>query len=183
MNDHPANERELRAELAELRAALRELRPQPADEAPLRAAFRARQQRLAAATATAAAGPAHAGREWRPYLAAAAVVALVVAAVVIGLGRRNVEQPSPAVPVVAANAALEARGATAFQPLMYAPGFSPSAAYSVVRVRIPLSSFAVVQGTAVDGTVEADLLVGEDGIARGIRFNQADTLRVSAVAE
>jgi hypothetical protein len=66
---------------------------------------------------------------------------------------------------------------------MYSPAFSPSASYSVVRVRIPLSSFALVQGSELDGTVEADLLVGEDGIARGIRFNETDTLFVSQASD
>jgi hypothetical protein len=51
-----------------------------------------------------------------------------------------------------------------------------------VRVRIPLSSFAVAQDATVDGTVEADLLIGEDGLARGIRFSPQDTLGVSATA-
>jgi hypothetical protein len=65
---------------------------------------------------------------------------------------------------------------------MNSPGFSPSGSYSVVRVRIPLSSFALAQDAQIDGMIEADLLVGEDGLAHGIRFNEADTLRVSAVS-
>jgi hypothetical protein len=48
-----------------------------------------------------------------------------------------------------------------------------------VRVRIPLSAFAVIPGTQQDASIEADLLVGEDGLARAIRFNEADALRVS----
>jgi len=175
------DERELSVELAELRSALRELRAPPADEALLRAAFRARRQRLVVA----AGQRVDRGVRRRYFAAAAAVTAVVVAAVIglIGLGRGAVQRPGAEVPVVAGAAAPEATVATAFQPLMYSPGFSPSAAYSVVRVRIPLSSFAVVQGTTVDGTIEADLLVGEDGIARGIRFNKADTLLVSAASE
>jgi len=175
------DERELSVELAELRSALRELRAPPADEALLRAAFRARRQRLVVA----AGQRVDRGVRRRYFAAAAAVTAVVVAAVIglIGLGRSAVQRPGAEVPVVAGAAAPEATVATAFQPLMYSPGFSPSAAYSVVRVRIPLSSFAVVQGTTVDGTIEADLLVGEDGIARGIRFNKADTLLVSAASE
>ena len=61
-------------------------------------------------------------------------------------------------------------------------GLSPSSSYSVVRVRIPLSAFARRAGHGADGTIEADLLVGEDGLARAIRFNEADALLVS-VAE
>ena len=178
------DERELSVELAELRSALRELRAPPADEALLRAAFRARRQRLVVAAGQRVDRGVR-RRYFAAAAAAAAVTAVVVAAVIglIGLGRGAVQRPGAEVPVVAGAAAPEATVATAFQPLMYSPGFSPSAAYSVVRVRIPLSSFAVVQGTTVDGTIEADLLVGEDGIARGIRFNKADTLLVSAAAE
>jgi hypothetical protein len=177
MNDQLARERQLRAEFAELRAELRQARLPPIGEAVLRAAFRAQQQRSAVAA------PPRRVREWRPYLAAAAVLVVTIAAIVIELGRHSVEPPAIDVPAVVAAAAPETSAVTAFQPLLYAPGFSPSAAYSVVRVRIPLSSFAVVQGTALDGTIEADLLVGEDGIARGIRFNQADTLLVSDAAK
>jgi hypothetical protein len=182
MNRSMDNGRELRGELAELRSALRELRAPPVDEALLRAAFRARQQRLVEATVP----RAHRGGARRSYLAAAAAATVIIAAAVIGLGRRDAEQPDAEVPVAVtatASVAPDASVGAAFQPLLYSPAFSPSAAYSVVRVRIPLSSFAVVQGTALDGTIEADLLVGEDGLARGIRFDSADTLLVSAAAE
>jgi hypothetical protein len=69
---------------------------------------------------------------------------------------------------------------TAFQPLQNTPRLSPAASYSVVRVRIPLSAFASVPGSEQDGTIEADLLVGEDGLARGIRFIEADAWLASA---
>jgi len=184
MNGSMDRERELRAELAELRGALHEVQAPPGDEALLRSAFRAHRQRAVEVPAP----RARRGALRRPYLAAAAAVTVVVAAAVIGFGRMGVEQlsaaaPAAAVAAAAAAAVPKAPAATAFQPLLYAPGWSPSAAYSVVRVRIPLSSFAVVQGTALDGTIEADLLVGEDGLARGIRFNPADTLLVSAAME
>jgi hypothetical protein len=52
------------------------------------------------------------------------------------------------------------------------PGFSPTAAFSVVRVRIPLAALAIVPGSEQGGTIEADLLVGEDGLAHGIRFTE-----------
>jgi hypothetical protein len=51
-----------------------------------------------------------------------------------------------------------------------------------VRVRIPLSALALVPGSMQDGTVEADLLVGEDGLARGIRFMPAAAQHASADA-
>jgi hypothetical protein len=70
--------------------------------------------------------------------------------------------------------------AAVFQPLLYAPSFSPTRSYSVVRVRIPLSALAVGQGGDLDATIEADVLVGEDGLASGIRFDPEDTLLISA---
>jgi hypothetical protein len=82
------------------------------------------------------------------------------------------------VPVAAVSAATEAVAVSAFQPLSSSPGLA-SSSYSVVRVRIPLSAFAVVPGTEQGGTIEADLLVGDDGLARAIRFNEADLIRVS----
>jgi tRNA dimethylallyltransferase len=42
---------------------------------------------------------------------------------------------------------------------------------------------AELPGTQPDGMVEADLLVGEDGLARGIRFPEADPLRVSTAGQ
>ena len=109
------------------------------------------------------------------HRAAAAVVlgvAAVFGAVLIGVGHRG---PEPSV----AAASAEPLPEMAFQPLLNSQGFLPAASYSVVRVRIPLASFAVVPGTEQGGTIEADLLVGEDGLARGIRFNQVDAALVS----
>jgi 2-polyprenyl-6-methoxyphenol hydroxylase-like FAD-dependent oxidoreductase len=50
-----------------------------------------------------------------------------------------------------------------------------------VRVRIPLS--ALSPGTPSGATIEADLLVGEDGLASGIRFSPADTVFVSTAEQ
>jgi hypothetical protein len=86
------------------------------------------------------------------------------------------------VPLALETPRSEALPVNAFQPLLSAPGLS-SSSYSVVRVRIPLSALALVPGTAQDGTIEADLLVGEDGLARAIRFNEADALVVSTAGQ
>ena len=101
----------------------------------------------------------------------------VLAAVLLRVERPElvplaVEAPRAAPPAV-----------SAFQPLLNSPGLSPSSSYSVVRVRIPLSAFAVVPGTEQGGTIEADLLVGEDGLARAIRFDEADALLVSVAGQ
>jgi len=160
----------LQAELAQLRAALRGVEAPPIEEAALRAQFRDCKQAEIAPVG-------RAGGSRRLPLAAAAAVVLAVGGALTVVALRG-ERPVP-VPVAAEapEAAPEAVGA--FQPLLSSPGLSASASYSVVRVRIPLSAFAAVPGTTQDGTIEADLLVGEDGLARAIRFNEADALRVS----
>jgi hypothetical protein len=40
----------------------------------------------------------------------------------------------------------------------------------------------VGSGAELDGVIEADLLVGEDGLASGIRFDAENTLLVSTMA-
>jgi hypothetical protein len=160
------------ADLAQLKVALRAVQPPPVDEAELRAAFRDARRRQQRARAARLVGSRRA--RW----AAAAVVVLGVAAllgtVLIGGEERA------AAPALVAAPPVSALVVTAFQPLLNAPAFSPDASYTVVRVRIPLSSFALVPGTEQGGTVEADLLVGEDGLARGIRFTPADAMLASA---
>ena len=160
----------LQAELAQLRAALRSVEGVPPDEEALRAQFRA--MRLADAKRTAV---EHGGRRRLPLAAAAAVVLAVAAALAALLPLDDGAEPAAAAaPRDEAPAIVGA-----FQPLLHSPGLPPSEAYSVVRVRIPLSALAVVPGTTESGTIEADLLVGEDGLARAIRFDEVDAMLVS----
>jgi hypothetical protein len=165
----------LDADLAQLRAALAAVEAPAPDEAALLVQFRESRER--AAKAAAAAG----GRgAWRVHAAAAAVVVLALGAVLAAVVTR-VERPAP--PAAADEAPLRNElPVGAFQPLMNSPALS-SSSYSVVRVRIPLSALALVPGTEQDGTIEADLLVGDDGLARAIRFNEADALRVAAAGQ
>lgn len=177
MSPTPLDPHRLEAELAQLRAALRAEPVPPPDESALRAAFRAKQREREQVVA-AAVGVGN----WRVHLAAAAAVFATVAAVV-WVVTFGVERPAPAPTLVMEPAPLAAPTAVAaFQPLLNSPGLSPSGSYSVVRVRIPLSSLALVPGTEQSGSIEADLLVGEDGLARGIRFNPADVAHASADA-
>jgi hypothetical protein len=162
----------LQADLAQLRAALCAVHAPPPDEAALRAQFRAAAGQRPQAAAARTAG------SWRLHFAAAAVVLLAVGAVLTALLLR-VERPTQ-IPLAAV--ARPEPAISAFQPLLNAPGLS-SSSYSVVRVRIPLSAFAVVPGTQPDGMIEADLLVGEDGLARGIRFPEADASVVSTAGQ
>ena len=170
MSHSPRDPNRLDADLAQLRAALRDVTPPPPDEQVLRAQFREHRRKHLENAAVERAGGSR-----RLPLAAAAAVVLAVGAAAVFLPRG--ENGAPA--TVAAEAPRSAQPAVgAFQPLLSSPGL-PSSSYNVVRVRIPLSAFAVVPGTAQGGTIEADLLVGEDGLARAIRFNEADLTQVS----
>jgi len=178
----------LDADLAGLRERLGGMNAPRFEATGLPAALRARSQlpaarREAPALPVAAAAPA--ARRWRAPLAAAAAVAVAAIAGLLAVRPplRPAEpgaRPPSSFDAREAGASSRERGAdtAAFQPLMYAPGFSPSGSYSVVRVRIPLSALA--QGPRLEGTIEADLLVGEDGLASGIRFASTDTLFVPA---
>jgi hypothetical protein len=172
MSHLPHDDDRLEAELAQLRAALRAVEAPSPDDADLRARFRDAQRRRAQTITTAE----RAGGSRRLPLAAAAAVVLAVGGALAAVVLRG-ERAAPA-PVAAELPVTTPSAVSAFQPLLRSPGLS-SSSYSVVRVRIPLSAFAVVPGTEQDGSIEADLLVGEDGLARAIRFNQADALLLS----
>ena len=167
----------LETELAQLRAALRDVQAPPPDEIALRAQFRDAARLRAQSTPAAAGGKA----AWRLHFAAAAVVVLAVGAGLAAVLLR-VERPE-LVPLAVEAPRATPPAVSAFQPLLNSPGMSPSSSYSVVRVRIPLSAFALVPGTEQGGTIEADLLVGEDGLARAIRFDEADALVVSVAGQ
>lgn len=133
-----------------------------------------------------------------PLLAAAAVagVAAVAAAWITlappGAGARRAaaagtHASAPALRRAAATAgrlqAARESSAAVFRPLMYAPRPSAWESYSVVRVRIPLSSLAPSAAGNMHGTVDADVLVGEDGLARAIRFDDAQGFPAAATAD
>jgi hypothetical protein len=172
MNDVPHDASRLQADLAQLRVALQKIETPAPDDAALRARFRDARRKQAENTAGERAGGLR-----RLPLAAAAALLLTVGGVLAAIVLRGDDSTPAAVAVEAPEAAPSTVGA--FQPLLSSPSLTPSSSYSVVRVRIPLSALAVVPGTAQDGTIEADLLVGEDGLARAIRFNEADASRVS----
>ena len=174
MSNTPHDASRLQADVAQLRVALRAVEASEVDEVALRARFRdMQQQRAQNAFAT---QRAKRSRRFPLAVAAAVVVALgaMLAAVVLREPTASVFVPVAAETPVAVPAPV-----SAFQPLPNSPSLSPSSSYNVVRVRIPLSAFAVVPGTQQGGSIEADLLVGEDGLARAIRFNEADALLVS----
>lgn len=161
-------------DLRELRGALSQLRAPGNHEDALRKAFRARRRATRAERK-----PVRPRWGSAPALAIAAVfVSGIGIGVLAGLDRERA--PRRALPVENSAALTVAPGA--FQALPYGPGFSPSGSYTVVRVRIPLSALAIAHSGALDGTIEADLLLGEDGLASGIRFDAEDTLLVSTIS-
>jgi hypothetical protein len=191
----------LSADLGALRAALLDLRVPEADERSLVAALQARRTAKESASRGAErlpkfpARPPRAGhpRAWRvPLALAAAAAALAAVAAVLtlraGQGGDAARRAATESPGAVAGPAAQAPGASqgfagAFQPLAFSSGLSSSRSYSVVRVRIPLAALTPGHAVPPDATIEADLLVGEDGLANGIRFNKEDTLFVSTVSQ
>jgi hypothetical protein len=188
----------LDGELARMRNVLGETCAPADGEERLRAAFRARHAALSTRTPV---DVSSARRDSRPpvfarsrtlsrrraTLAAGALAASIAVAAVVLFGLDRIDgdaaltaaAPTRAAPVATADTGVREIPATAaFQPLLYSPGISPAQSYNVVRVRIPLTSL-VGYDAPVDGTIEADLLVGEDGLPTGIRFDTVDVPLVS----
>jgi hypothetical protein len=159
-------------DLAPLRAALNAM-PAPAlDEAAVRRAFREHRPAMAEGVRMAA--------RTRKYWALAAAVSSVAVGGLVGVALLTLPPvAAPPAPVAAAQPAAVA----AFQPLWYSQQPVAGAAYSVVRVRIPVSSLALLPDAPAGGMIEADLLVGEDGLARGIRFDGPGALLVSRASQ
>jgi len=178
MSNTPHDASRLQSDLEQLRTALRAVEPPEVDEAALRARFRdLQQQRAQNAAALRPGGSTHF------HLAAAAAVVLALGGILAAVVLRGERTESVLVPVAAEAPLAVPAPVSAFQPLPNSPSLLPSSSYNVVRVRIPLSAFAVVPGTQQGGSIEADLLVGEDGLARAIRFNEADALLVSVASQ
>jgi hypothetical protein len=190
-------EAELDGAITRLRNALGELRASTDGEHELRAACRAQRAVLSRQASGAASITEHrdrshppararAGSRRRAIFAAGALAASIVVAAVVLIGLDRIDDNAARTTALTAetpealvNSGVSGISATAaFQPLLYAPGISPAQAYTVVRVRIPLTSL-VGYDAPIDGMIEADLLVGEDGLPTGIRFDTVDTPLVS----
>ena len=205
MSDSIRDEESLSAELSALRSALREVRA-PDDELALRSATSARRAAVPGPVprptvprqTIVAAARAHAMRV-RRSLAVAAAAAVVIAAVAVAVRVARVERVERAARAEGAQRAGAAPRATepvmaappatpeppsmrpAFRPVSFSRSLSTAETYSVVRVRLELATSAPGAG-APGAAIEADLLVGEDGLARAIRFDSADTLPVYAAS-
>lgn len=185
------SQRALTEDLAALRGALRELPAPELSADALHWAFRAH-------AAASRRGTRQRRTRTRLRAAGAAVLLAGVAAVLLALqplpwsGRAEPDRVETSVaerPEASADKAADLEAAStaagssgayyAFQPLPYAPPPSPSDAYSVVRVRIPLESIAIPRSADLRGVLEAEILIGEDGLAHGIRFTNPEPLLVS----
>src|SRR5690606_18781452 len=126
-------------------------------------------------------------RRWRLGVGAAGIAASIALALVATLDRnedatiRAASTQAPA-PPVDASAAPATPAWAVFHPLPFSPGVSTGTSYSVVRVRIPASSFPAAYTAEPYASVEADLLLGPDGIPAAIRFVDSDEVFVTAAA-
>jgi hypothetical protein len=179
----------LSEQLSALRSAIQVPPSPPAHEDALLEAYRAaRSRRLSFRKRRSV--------RFSTLAAAAGVAALTLLAPFIGetpaptsVASRTAESPAAAEGRAgAAGAELHAESSGApppavFHALPFSPGVSLSGSYSVVRVRIPVSAFPGSFPAVTPSSVEADLLIGEDGIPSAISFINADTVLVSNMEE
>jgi hypothetical protein len=147
-----------------LNRALRALAEAEPREAPayleqrLLAAFRARRRRRSL-------------ERWGIGAAAVAIAACL--ALVMLLAPHLPGRAPSASPAVAASLPLET---AEFVPLPDADMDLPLEEATVVRVELPLSALAAIGMPVTDARsgerIEADILLGQDGLARGVRFVQ-----------
>jgi hypothetical protein len=186
-------------ELTRLRDALHEVHAADGGEESLRGAFRAHRAAIAQGAQVASAPqppdratPSSRARAFRrrnvDFIAGALAASIVIAAVVlVGLWRADRDgAESAATAAREASTPFEAEYdvgeipvAAAFQPLSYSREISPTQAYTIVRVRVPLTALGLGYDAPPNATIEADLLLGEDGIPTGIRFDTTNAQLVS----
>jgi hypothetical protein len=105
-------------------------------------------------------------------LGLAALAAALVVAAAVALVSRRPESPPP-------DAQRATDPGAEFAPLVYGEPLEGADALHLTRVRVPrraLASFgwALAEGDDDGPPVEAEVLVGQDGLARGIRFVSDD---------
>src|SRR5688572_24129170 len=148
----------------ELRAALRAL---SVDDAKLTASPDVEKRLLTEVRAIARA------RRRRPWLGVSSVAAALLLGIALYAWRIGNRRPSDAVQSPGPPEEAIAEVATEFLPLPYF--HVPMNTGSTVRIEVPataLVSFglAPTDFRVGEGTVQADVLIGEDGLARAIRF-------------
>jgi hypothetical protein len=155
-------ERQLSAALGALSDSDATREAPPALEARLRDALRAAHRRPA---------PPRRAPDRLRWATLAAVAASLAAAAVVW--RRDPPAPPPA-PSEWVREALDGDDADDFLPVTFDDAAGGLDAVQVVRVRLPRSAMGslglVVSHDPGQGPVEADVLVGQDGLPRAIRF-------------
>jgi hypothetical protein len=113
-------------------------------------------------------------RRWRvQVLAGLAAAAMILAAISLTWWSRSRHVPDPNRQGQAVNTAAQ-EVATEFFPLFYSS--VPAARGHLVRLELPrasLARFGLMSADAMErtpGTVLADVLIGDDGLARAVRF-------------
>ena len=112
-------------------------------------------------------------RRRRTWLGVSSVAAALVLGIAVYVWRIGNRQPSDIVQSPSAPAAAITEVATEFLPLPYY--HVPMNTGSTVRIQVPataLVSFGLAPNDfrEGDGTIQADVLVGDDGLARAVRF-------------
>ena|SRR5688572_12183227 len=112
-------------------------------------------------------------RRHRTWLGVSSVAAALLLGIALYVWRIGNGQPSDTVQSPSAPEQVIAEVATEFLPLPYS--HVPMNTGSTVRIEVPATAL-VSFGLAPrdfregDGTVQADVLIGEDGLARAVRF-------------
>jgi hypothetical protein len=108
---------------------------------------------------------------WTPAFSAAAA-----AGIVLILWLHNEKPKTTPVSVAVAAQIGDEESDTSFYPLPEAEALPAVENATVVRVQLPVSSLQLmgvpVSEERADSSVEADLLLGQDGLARGVRLVQ-----------
>jgi hypothetical protein len=166
------------AEQQRLTAALRALSASD-EEAEAPAALEARLRRALRESASSTASPGRTrwgGWGWAGLATAAATLAAVSA-----WWRQPPPTPAPTPAHRAAEAAAEDPEDGSFLPVTYGDALAGADAVQVVRVRLPRAALGgmglAVPGGPEQGAVEADVLVSQDGVTRGIRLVSATASR------
>lgn len=112
-------------------------------------------------------------RRHRTWLGVSSVAAALLLAIALYVFRIGNGQPSDTVQTPSAPEAAIAEVATEFLPLLYY--HLPMNTGSTVRIEVPATALVAFGLAPTDfqeghGTVQADVLVGEDGLARAVRF-------------
>jgi hypothetical protein len=167
------------AELAQAQKLSVGLRLLASDLSVIETPTRVESNLLAAFRATHAIGSERAAGRRMPALQwiAAGFAAAALAAAIWIVPKRHVDQPAAGHPPAVHSQQVELASTETddgFIPLPNAPQIDPNDDVNVVRMEFPRSAMLAVgldvSPDQVSGTVEAEVMLGSDGLARAVRF-------------